>query len=192
MILGLTALGEGSMPTRMLVRMSIAHAAGGVVGGGAAAATIWLALTPVRTLLPGVVAEVIVAAVALTAVLVDVKVLKVHAVGGQVPPEWYARYGPERSYAMYGLVLGSAFGTFRPYASVYAVFAALGFLVPLELAVLSGAAYGFARTAVIGPASLAATPIAKLLYLHPPKAAWATLSIAVTCLVLLMALGLQS
>jgi hypothetical protein len=167
MILGMTALGEGRMPALTRLEMSVAHALGGALGGALMAALVWLAATPVRTILSSPVPEFVVAGAAVVAVGIDTHLLHVHNRTGQVPAVWFARYGPQRSYAIYGFLFGAAFATLRPFAVIYAIFLALGMLVGFPAAVFGGALFGLGRTVLIGPASLRATGAALVLYRAP-------------------------
>lgn len=191
MILGLTALGEGRMPLRTRIEMSTGHTVGGMVGGTAASAILWLAFTPIRTLFPDAVSAVSVATTAVVAILVDTRLLRTRSHGSQVPPVWLARHGPTRSYAMYGFMLGSGFATARPYAVIYAVFLALALLSPFPQALMGGALFGLGRTALIGPASFRATAISLLLYRSPrSRRVWSTVSVMLSAaLVLLVAVS---
>lgn len=189
MILGLTALGEGSMPTRIRVRASVGHLLGGVLGGAAVAAVLWLLASPFRTLAPSFIPALIVGAVALMALAIDTGQVRERP-GRQVPAVWFGRYGPSRSYAMYGLMFGSTFATLRPFAVIYPVFAGIAMLVPLPAALLSGALFGAGRTATIGFASLRATAISGILYRRPGmRRIWVGASVLLTLCLLGMAMG---
>jgi hypothetical protein len=190
MALGLTALGEGRMPARMRLEASAAHSLGGVIGGGVVAAGLWLAATPIRTLFPSPVPELVVSIIAIAAVAIDANLLKLQNRSGQVPAVWYGRYGPQRSYAMYGFLFGAGFATLRPHAVIYTVFAALALLAPLPAAALGGAVFGLGRTVVIGPASLRATAVSWLLYRSPRvHRVWSAVSIVLSVALLWVAIA---
>lgn len=189
MILGLTALGEGRMPSRIRLETSVAHLAGGAVGGSLMAGVLWLAGTPIHTLLPPAIPATVVGATAILAVLMDAKLLKLRTWGSQVPPVWFARYGPQRSYAMYGFMLGSGLATARPYAVTYPAFAALALLAPFPEAILGGALFGLGRTVLIGPGSLRATAVSRLLYRAPGvHRVWSVLAVGLSLGVLSIAI----
>lgn len=140
------------------------HVVGGVAGGAITGGVAWLILSPLRTLFPPEVSVGIVIAAAVAATLVDARVIHVKSTGSQVPPVWLTRYGPQRSYGMYGFMFGVAFATIRTYAVIYAVFLAMGLLGTFPTAAAGGALFGLGRTAIIGPASLRATLVSKVLY----------------------------
>lgn len=73
------------MPWRTHLAMSAAHVAGGVVGGVLASALLWLAATPIRTLVPVGMSELLVAAVAILALAVDAKLLRLRRNGTVAP-----------------------------------------------------------------------------------------------------------
>jgi hypothetical protein len=183
MVLGLTALGEGRMPTSMRIQMAVLHTAGGLVGGALGFGAVWLLLTPIRTF-GTATAVVITSAVAFAAVGLDVGVLRPRRRGRQVSPAWYTRYGPRRSYLYFGAVLGAAIGTIRPFAVSYVVFCAAALWLPLHLALLAGALFGLGRTGIIGPASLRATTCSRVLYrARHAHAAWSVVSVAASLVV---------
>ena len=110
MILGMTSLGEGRMPTRNHLQRWGSHAAGGCIGGLLTAGALLLVAAPARTLIP-LPARV---AVCLSLILVSGVLTsrpahrKSHRV--QVPATWVRRYGANLSGAFlgYGVVLGSS------------------------------------------------------------------------------------
>lgn len=188
MILGLTALGEGRMPLRTRVETAASHALAAAAGGALIAFLLWLAATPVRTLLPSPVALSAVVATAVVAIGIDTRLLRGASKGRQVPGTWLRRYGPQRAYALYGLRFGMAFTTLRPFAVIYVLFVALAVLVSLPVAMLCGALFGFGRTAIVGPASFGSVVSSKFLY-HGVgvRRIWATISVALTVVLVLMA-----
>lgn len=115
------------------------------------AAAIWLALTSVRTLVPEEVALAAVLAIAIVTVLAEMDRVTIPRQPRQVPQSWYATHGAIRSYALYGLWLGAALATNVTYAVEYLVFLGAGLLLPLPEALATGAAFGFGRTALVGP-----------------------------------------
>lgn len=152
------------MDHRLRLQMAAAHTIGGAAGGVIGVGVIWLVASPARTLLPLGVREGAVALVALVACLVELRVVHIGGHQKQVNAHWYRRYGPTRSYAAYGLMLGSAIATLRPFSFVYPAFAATALLVPFKGALLCGAVFGLGRTAFLGPASYRATFMSKVLY----------------------------
>jgi hypothetical protein len=164
MILGITSLGQGSSQVQIRAEMWAAHMAGGAVGGAAMGAATWLLLTPVRTLVPtgGVVGLFLLLVV--IAVLIDLGVLRSPFGGHQVPQTWARRYGLPRSFALYGLLLGSGLLTHVNYAVTLLVFAATSLFTSFGTAVLVGVAFGLGRTAVVGPAALQAERSSRILY----------------------------
>lgn len=167
MILGLTALGEGRTPLRTRISMSLAHAAGGMAGGALTAAAVWLALTPLRTLLPPSVGVVAMAAVCIAALAADLGLWLVRSRMPQVPQTWLARFGPARAYGSYGAVLGAAFATPHPYAVVYPLFLAMALFVPLPVALACGVLFGGARSLAATVFSYRATAISWAIYRRP-------------------------
>lgn len=164
MILGLTALGEGSMPLRTRLQTALMHMLGAATGGALMATVLWLAATPIRTLLPTAVSIGVVIGVALVAIAIDLRIVPGASRGKQVPSPWLGRYGPQRAYLLYGLKFGAAFSTLRPYAVVYPVFAALAFVGSLPAAVLCGAIFGVGRTAIVGPGSFKSVLTSRALF----------------------------
>jgi hypothetical protein len=72
----------------------------------------------------------------------------------QVPQWWVKRYGLERSYLRYGLALGSAFFSYVPNPVIYGLFVGSSVLLELPEVALTGLAFGFGRTALVGPIAL--------------------------------------
>lgn len=135
----------------MGLKMGLVHGAGGAIGGALMALGLWLVLTPIRTLLPGVAALAIVVSLALLTALADAGLVRIARQTRQVPSEWYHTHGPYRSHALYGLCLGAGLGTNVTYAVEYAVFLAPALLLPLPGALAGGLAFGLARTVLVGP-----------------------------------------
>jgi hypothetical protein len=161
MIHGIASLGpgEGSSPT-VQARTAAAHVAGGFVGGTAMAASLWLAVTPVRTLLPAPAVVGLFAIVVVVAAGIDLRLLdRGTSRGRQVPATWRRRYGHYRGFMAFGAVLGMGVGTFVSYALTYVAFAAAAVLMPLGLAAASGAVFGIARAGAAAIGSGAA-PVA--------------------------------
>lgn len=141
-----------------------AHVTGGLAGGALAGTMIWLALTPPRTFLPRSVTTGLAFAFASWAVAVDLHLFRFELPGRQVPATWLRRYGPTRSYAAYGALLGSGLLTNINYAVVPVVFAASGLLLPLLGATAAGAGFGLARALAVCPASLRIRLTDRILY----------------------------
>ena len=164
MIRGIASLGEGRTATRTKGGVSVAHTLGGAVGGAGMAAGIWLVGTPLRTFIPTDVLMVGFFTVALLASLIDLGVVHRPLVGRQVPATWVRRHGWSRSYAMYGIILGSGLLAHIPYALTLTVFAAVGLLLPPGPAITVGLVFGLTRTVLVGPAALHAEISSRLLY----------------------------
>jgi hypothetical protein len=181
MILGIASLGEGRRPILERVQLWGSHTLGGVLGGAAMAAFLWLLFTPLRTLLPRDFALALVGLVAVYSVLADAGKVRFWRRRSQVPAAWYARYGPTQSYVLYGLFLGAGILTYVPYGVVYGAFAAMATLLSLPQAALGGALFGIGRTLTTGPASFYAEPVSRLLFRSPrAQARSAKLSVALT------------
>src|SRR5437588_7536104 len=159
MILGIASLGEGRRPIEQRAQLWIAHSLGGVLGGTLMALTVWIVVTPIRTLLPRSVTFLLFALVATYGILADLGRTRFHRPKSQVPATWYARYGPAKSYLLYGLSLGAGMLTYVPYGAVYGTFAAIAALLPLPAAAVAGALFGLGRTLPSGPASFVVEPI---------------------------------
>jgi hypothetical protein len=153
MIHGIGALGEGARTSAAQARASIAHVLGGAAGGIATLAALWLLATPLRTLLPAPAPRVLVAAVAVAAFCTDLGILHPPKVYRQLPRSWARRFGADRLYFMYGVVLGSGLLTFAPYALVFTVLALFSLQDSLPLALAGGALLGAGRTVLVGPLS---------------------------------------
>jgi hypothetical protein len=150
-IQGTRSLGQGTeRGLRLPIVMSVLHGLSGAIGGAGLAVAVWAFSIPVRTLLPRTVVVGLFACVAVLAMAADTVHTPMPARHIQVPKSWYGRYGPVRSYALYGLVLGAGLLTDIPYAVTYTIFAS-GLVLPIGLAVLLGALFGLGRTAVVGP-----------------------------------------
>lgn len=114
----------------------------------------WLALTPVRTILPQAVGLGLVAGVAVVAALSDFGLLSLRRQNRQVPQRWFSTYGAEKAYGLYGFWLGAGLATNVAYALEYAVFIGAAVLLPFPAALAAGAIFGFGRTALAGPIGL--------------------------------------
>lgn len=119
------------------------------------AGIVWLLFTPLRTIPPEPVAFVIFLGIAAASVLAELNLMPMPRQARQVPQWWYARYGPTRSYALYGLWLGAGLATNITYTVEFVVFASAALLLSLPQALIVGLAFGFARTAFVGPLGLA-------------------------------------
>jgi hypothetical protein len=151
---GVASLGEGARAVERITRTLALHIVGGVFGGGVMGALCWVLLAPVRTFIPPSILLGVFLAMAAFALAVDAHLLNRRLPGGQVPATWRTRFGSERSYAMYGLLLGAGLATHVNYATVFVVFAAAGLFLPLGAAVTAGATFGLARAAIVALASL--------------------------------------
>jgi hypothetical protein len=134
--------------------MAFLHALGGATGGATAAGVLWLAFTPIRTLLPTWIAATLFAVAGLASVGVDLGWWQAPIHSEQVPKVWFGRFGPTRSYALYGLTLGAGVLTHVPYAITFTVFAACTMSASIVPAVLAGLSYGVGRTFPVGPVNL--------------------------------------
>jgi hypothetical protein len=151
MVLGIAGLGEATSLRRKRGAVGAVHAASGALGGAAMTASLWLALTPLRTLLPGAVPTAVLACVATAAALADVRVIDLPRQRRQVPQIWFRSHGPFRSYALYGLWLGAGLITNITYMVELVVLVAAALLLPAPDALLVGAVFGLGRTAPVGP-----------------------------------------
>lgn len=154
MINGIVSLVQGEHSKAFVGRVVLLHAAGGAVGGAAMAGLCWLALTPVRTILPEVVGLALIGGLAICMALFDFGLLPLRRQNRQVPQRWFATYGAEKAYALYGFWLGGGLATNVTYALEYVVFVGAGVLLPLPPALVAGAIFGLARTALAGPIGL--------------------------------------
>lgn len=154
MALGLTSLGGGSSSFLRRSSTWFAHELGGMAGGAAMATTLWFAATPLRTLIAGDATRALLIALLAACVLFDLGLTRLPESKRQVPQEWLQRYGPTKSFAAYGAVLGAGLLTPVPSAVVYAVFVLCGFAKLLGTAIVAGAVFGAARAAVVGLAAL--------------------------------------
>lgn len=154
MINGIVSLVQGEHSKAFVGRVVVLHAAGGAIGGAAMAGLCWLALTPVRTILPEVVALALVVALAICMALFDFGLLSLRRQNRQVPQRWLATYGAEKAYALYGFRLGAGLATNVTYAVEYVVFIGAGVLLPFGPALVAGVIFGLGRTALAGPIGL--------------------------------------
>ncbi|MGH2912493.1 MAG: hypothetical protein ACRDJ3_08465 [Solirubrobacteraceae bacterium] len=121
-------------------------------------------MTPLRTLIPGQVVRVALIALVAVCILSDLRLAPLPTSKRQVPQEWLQRYGPIRSFAFYGAVLGGGLLTPVPSAVVYAVFVLCGFAKSLAVAALAGAIFGASRAALVGLAALRAGASSRVLF----------------------------
>lgn len=154
MINGIVSLVQGEHSKAFVGRVVLLHAAGGAVGGAAMAGLCWLALTPVRTIMPEAVGLALVVGLAVCMALFDLGLLSLRRQNRQVPQRWFATYGAEKAYALYGFWLGAGLATNVTYALEYVVFVGAGVLLPLPPALVAGAIFGLGRTALAGPIGL--------------------------------------
>jgi hypothetical protein len=148
---GTGSLGQGSRDTTATtVTMGLVHGVAGVVGGAAIAMLVWTFTIPLHTLLPLSASLAIFSSFALFAIAADLELVRLPSRHKQVPQSWYGVYGPLRSYAYYGLILGGGLLTEIPFAVTYSIFAA-ALILPLPDAVLLGALFGLGRTGIVGP-----------------------------------------
>jgi hypothetical protein len=146
---GLASLGEGRQHRQIGLVTSAVHVVGGALGGMLAGASVWLAMSAVRTLVPQAGKTALLVAAVVAAVAVDLGVVNARIPGRQVPATWRARYGMPRSYLGYGATLGAGVATYVNYAVVLVVFGVLGLFLPLGAAAVGGAAFGSARAATV-------------------------------------------
>lgn len=154
MINGIASLVQGEHSKGFAGRVVLLHAAGGALGGATMAGLCWLALTPVRTILPQTVGLALMVGVAVGAALADFGLLSLRRQNRQVPQRWFSTYGAEKAYALYGLWLGAGLATNVAYALEYVVFIGAAVLLPFAPALAAGAIFGLGRTALAGPIGL--------------------------------------
>lgn len=130
------------------------HVLGGVAGGAVLSTAAWLALTPIRTLTPLPFNRLLVLAMCSWTALGDLGLLRVPRQERQVPQSWLVRYGPARSYFLYGLELGAGLVTYIPFATTYALFTASALVLGLADAIFVGILFGLGRTLLVGPINL--------------------------------------
>lgn len=135
-----------------------------MAGGTAMATILWVAATPLRTLIAGHATRALLIAVLGACVLFDLGLARLPESKRQVPQEWLRRYGPTKSFAAYGAVLGAGLLTPVPSAVVYAVFVLCGFAKLLVTAVVAGAIFGAARAGVVGLAALQPSLSSRVLF----------------------------
>ena len=165
MILAIGSLGEGAPRRRTKLAMAAAHLAGGAIGGCAAIAVVWLAATPVRTLLPQAVAIVLLVPIVAWALSVDLgHTLKSSARGRQVQSTWLKHRGPIVGFALYGAKLGAGLLTYVPFAVTYAMFAAAALLLSGPAALACGALFGAARACAVTVGALRAEAASQILF----------------------------
>ena len=139
------------------------HTFGGVAGGAASAFLAWLVVALPREALPSDIWMGLVLVLLLYFIAADLRLLRRPWTGRQVPATWLRRHGAHRSYFAYGVALGSGLATHVPYALTYGVFVVAASLLPFDLALITGATYGLARTAVVAPMSYISEKNVKLL-----------------------------
>ena len=164
MILGIAASVGGG---REKLSMTATHLTGGAVGGAAAALLAWTLATPIRSSAPDVLVAALALGWALLAIAADLKRIRLPRRNCQVPQKWYRRYGPTRGYFYYGAALGAGLITYIPYGITYVVFGAAAVASSPLGAAAVGAAFGIGRTALIGPAALAAERASVWLFRGP-------------------------
>jgi hypothetical protein len=181
MALGLSPFVHGAERTDpRRIGVPVAHVAGGLAGGLAAAVALWLLASPARTLVPASV-PVLFASAALAAIAYDVGRMPWARAGRQVPATWNARYGPARGFALYGAALGIGIVTYVPYGAAFCFFAAVALLPSFPVAVAAGAAFGLLRStlAVVGACSPGS--FSRLFYRSSAaQAGWRCVSVAAT------------
>lgn len=165
MILAIGSLGEGAPRRRTRLAMATSHLVGGVVGGCAGIAVVWLAATPVRTLLPPEVAIALLIPIVGWALSVDLgHTLKSSARGRQVQSTWLQHRGDVVGFALYGAKLGTGLLTHVPFAATYATFAAAALLLSGPAALACGALFGAARAGVVVVGALRAERASQILF----------------------------
>jgi hypothetical protein len=173
MLLGMTGLGEiGERNRALRAKMAVGHVAGAVTAGAAMAMALWLLLTPIRTLLPPLISPLFVATTAVLAIAVDLGIVRQTHRLGQVPREYFRKWGSAKAYTLYGLRFGAGFTTLVPYAATYTLFAVLAIAQPFASAALCGAFFGLGRTVLIGPGSLIATELSRVLFRNRGVRRW--------------------
>lgn len=181
MILGMTRVGDARPHFQQRLKMGAAHALGGMVGGALIAGAVFLACTPIRTLLGLGVARALAAFIILIAAALDLGLLRWNGPGGQVDPGLRAMHGPTRSYFIYGVKFGIGALTLRPSAVYYSALAVIGLVLPLAFAIAAGILFGLGRTALVYPSSFHATQVSLVLsrgrYAHR---AWRTVGTVIS------------
>jgi hypothetical protein len=154
MINGIASLVQGEHSKAFVGRVVVLHAAGGAIGGASMAVLCWLALTPVRTILPETIGLGLIIGVGICTALSDFGLLSLRRQNRQVPQRWFTTYGAEKAYALYGFWLGAGLATNVAYAVEYLVFVGAAVLLPFLPALAAGAIFGLGRTALAGPIGL--------------------------------------
>lgn len=132
------------------------HALGGAIGGALTVLGLWLILTPVRTLLGGIILTFMAAFIALGSLTADLGGSGRRRNPRQVPARWVGRYGPLSAYFRYGLMLGSGVLTHIPnYLGPACLFTA-ALVLPFDRALLVGASFGMSRTGSVAILAVAA------------------------------------
>jgi len=159
MIHGITSLGQGRSQLHIRAGAWMLHVLGGASGGAAIGGSAWLLLTPFRTLLPNGTVPLVVALIAGAAIALELRPGTLPNNRSQVPVRWLRRFGPLRSYLLYGGVLGIGVATHVPYTATYVVIGGLALTLSLSQALVAGALFGAARSALVGPMSLLASRV---------------------------------
>jgi len=154
MILGIAFLGEGRRPIRSQFVVGAAFMAGCLAGGMASAAGLWIAVTPVRTMLPLVAVQATGAVVAVAAMVLSVRGKRLWR-AGLVPSTWPHRFGELRGWGLLGFVLGGGLGSYAVTTLTYVAFLSPALLLSFPAALGAGAAFGGVRAlvAIVGSLS---------------------------------------
>lgn len=114
---------------------------------------MWFVASPIRTMLPSLTAVGLLLPLCAVAMALDLRWISLPNVlrRGQVPVKWLARYGPSRSYFLYGFSLGAGVFTFVPFAITFVAFSAGALLAPFWGAVAAGAGFGIGRAGLVTP-----------------------------------------
>jgi hypothetical protein len=154
MILGISPLVQGDRRRWLGVEAWLLHILGGVVGGASTALVVWVLTAPIRTLLSPTALTTLMIALVAYAILrhfVHFRLPWFPQRDIQVPKSWFSRFGARSAYLRYGAVLGAGLVTYVPNSLVYCAFIGAALLQPLQGVIVSGAAFGFGRTFLVGP-----------------------------------------
>jgi hypothetical protein len=134
---------------RTWIDAAAAHIVGGAAGGAAVAAACGLVFSLAPALHSSRFGLLI--ALAAAALLLDARLFraKIPSSARQVPSHWRRQLGPRKCAFCYGILLGGAFGTRISFALTYVVLIGAGLVLPVLQAALVGAAFGFARSAIV-------------------------------------------
>lgn len=132
------------------------HVAGAVTGGVAVFVSAWLLVAPARLFVPYVALLALFGAQCMYCAMTEIGLGRplLRPNHRQVPVAWSARFGPRRSFWMYGLVLGAAVFTFVPYALAYCVLAGTALFGSVKTSIEAGALFGVGRSVFVGPCAL--------------------------------------